>query len=121
MKALILAGGLGTRLRPLVADRPKAMAEAAGRPFLEYLVAQLRDEGFEDIVLCVGHLAGQIEDYFGDGQRWGVRVSYSTVKGREATKSGGIPRRALVPPCPIIRATYLKGRSAPYYDRQDCL
>jgi NDP-sugar pyrophosphorylase family protein len=77
MNAFILAGGLGTRLRPLVPDRPKPMAEAGGQPFLVCLVEQLRAQGFGQIVLCVGHRAGQIEHYFGDGQRWGVEIRYS--------------------------------------------
>jgi NDP-sugar pyrophosphorylase family protein len=53
------------------------MAEAAGRPFLGYLVEQLRDQGFRDLVLCVGHLASHILDTFGDGGRWGVRIRYA--------------------------------------------
>ena len=77
MKALILAGGLGTRLREAVPDRPKPMAVAAGKPFLQYLVEWLRDQGFDDLVLCVGHRADQVRDHFGDGQCWGVRVSYA--------------------------------------------
>ena len=77
MKALILAGGLGTRLREVITDLPKPMAEAGGRPFLAYLIEQLRTQGFRDIVLCVGYMAAQVESYFGDGRHWNVRVSYS--------------------------------------------
>jgi NDP-sugar pyrophosphorylase family protein len=76
MRALILAGGLGTRLRSLVSDRPKPMAEVEGRPFLEYLVLQLREQGFRELVFCVGHLAHHVRDYFGAGQPWGVSISY---------------------------------------------
>ncbi|MBN1956500.1 MAG: nucleotidyltransferase family protein [Anaerolineae bacterium] len=85
MKALILAGGLGTRLRPLVSDRPKPMAEVAGKPFLEYQVAQLRRQGFAQIVLCIGYLAEQVRDYFGDGRRWGVRIDYAVETERLGT------------------------------------
>ncbi|HUV89365.1 MAG TPA: nucleotidyltransferase family protein [Anaerolineae bacterium] len=77
MKTLILAGGLGTRLREAVADRPKPMAPAAGKPFLEYLVEWLHDQGFDDLVLCVGHQADQVRDHFGDGRRWGVQIAYA--------------------------------------------
>jgi NDP-sugar pyrophosphorylase family protein len=76
MKALILAGGLGTRLRPLVSDRPKPMAQVEGKPFLEYQIEQLRAQGFKDLVLCIGHLAHHVQDYFGDGRDWGVRIDY---------------------------------------------
>lgn len=77
MKALVLAGGLGSRLQSLIPDRPKPMAEVEGRPFLEYQIEQLRAQGFEDLVLCVGHLAHRIQDYFGDGHLWGVRIAYA--------------------------------------------
>lgn len=76
MRALILAGGLGTRLQSVVLDLPKPMAEAKGKPFLEYQIEQLRVQEFQEIALCVGHLAHQIQDYFGDGRRWGVRIVY---------------------------------------------
>jgi mannose-1-phosphate guanylyltransferase len=77
MKALILAGGLGTRLREAVPDQPKPMAPAGGKPFLEYLVTWLRDQGFDDLVLCVGHGADQVRDHFDDGQDWGVHIAYA--------------------------------------------
>jgi NDP-sugar pyrophosphorylase family protein len=60
MKALILAGGLGTRLRPVLRDRPKPMVPVKGKPFLEYQIDQLRAYGLSNIVLCVGHLASFI-------------------------------------------------------------
>jgi NDP-sugar pyrophosphorylase family protein len=77
LHAIILAGGLGTRLRPVVADRPKAMAPIGGRPFLHYLLVAFARQGFDDIVLCVGHRAEQIEAYFGSGADLGVRLRYS--------------------------------------------
>ena len=77
MKALVLSGGLGTRLRDAVPDWPKPMAPAAGKPFLEYLVEWLRDQGFDDLVLCVGHRADQVRAHFGDGRRWGVHIAYA--------------------------------------------
>src|SRR5215217_7466801 len=77
MRALILAGGLGTRLRPLFSDRPKPMAQVLGKPFLEYQIEQLRAQEFKDLVLCVGYLARHVQDYFGDGRGWGVRIDYA--------------------------------------------
>ena len=57
MKAVILAGGLGTRLRSSVTDKPKSVVPALGRPFLEYQIEQLKKYGVKEIVLCVAHLA----------------------------------------------------------------
>ncbi len=87
MKVLVLAGGMGTRLRGIVNDRPKPMAPVLSRPFLEYLVSQLKRHGLTDIILCVGYLGEQIEEYFDDGHRWGVHISYSHEK--EPLGTGG--------------------------------
>jgi D-glycero-D-manno-heptose 1,7-bisphosphate phosphatase len=75
-QAVILAGGLGTRLRPLTDTRPKPMIEFHGRPFMEYLVEQLRDAGIERIVMLLGYLPDVVRDHFGDGSRWGVSITY---------------------------------------------
>jgi NDP-sugar pyrophosphorylase family protein len=85
LKVLILAGGLGTRLRAVVSDRPKPMAEAGERPFLAYLVEQLRDQGFDELVLCAGYMAEQIGEYFGDGSRWRVSIQHSVETERLGT------------------------------------
>ncbi len=74
--AMILVGGKGTRLQSVVADRPKPMAEVADRPFLEWLLPMLYDQGVRRVVLCTGHLAEQVEEYFGDGRRWNMQVRY---------------------------------------------
>ena len=63
---VILAGGLGTRLRAVVADKPKVLAEVNGRPFLSYLLTQFERAGIEKCVLCTGHLAEQVEQIFGE-------------------------------------------------------
>lgn len=76
MRAIILAGGLGTRLRERVADRPKAMAPVAGRPFLDYLLAWLERGGCDGVVLATGHMAEVIERHV--GTRHGrMAVAYS--------------------------------------------
>lgn len=77
MQAVILAGGLGTRLRPLTANIPKPMAPVNGRPFLEYEIELLKKKGVLDFVLCVGYRANVIQDHFGDGKGFGVSISYS--------------------------------------------
>ena len=77
MKALIIAGGPGTRLRPLISDRPKPMAEVQGRPFLEYQMEQLSSQGFNDVVLCIGYMSNLVQDYFGDGHRLGMCITYA--------------------------------------------
>lgn len=77
MRVFILAGGLGTRLRPAIGDRPKVLAGVAGHPFILYPILWCRRHGVLDIVLCVGYLGTEIEQVMGNGQTWGVRLSYS--------------------------------------------
>jgi len=84
-QAVILAGGKGTRLRPITDTRPKPMVEIHGRPFLEYLVEMLRDHGFERILMLLGYLPGVIQDYFGDGRKWGLEISYSVTAVEDET------------------------------------
>lgn len=73
---LILVGGLGTRLRAVVREVPKPMAPIAGKPFLEYLVRWLRLSGVTRLVLCVGHRAEIIQQYFQDGHDLGLNITY---------------------------------------------
>lgn len=80
MKAVILAGGLGTRLREVVRNKPKGMAAVRGRPFLQYQIEQLKEDGIDEVVLCVAYLAHQIKDYFGEGREFGVEIKYATEK-----------------------------------------
>ena len=76
-QAVILAGGLGTRLRPLTDTRPKPMVEIAGKPFLAYQLEQLRDQGFEKVLLLLGYLPEVVQEYCGDGRDWGLKIEYS--------------------------------------------
>src|SRR5262245_59734710 len=77
MKGIIIAGGLGTRLRPLTNDRPKHLLPVANRPFLEYQVALMKWHGIEDIIFATNYRADQIEAHFGDGASLGVRLSFA--------------------------------------------
>ncbi len=78
-QAVILAGGYGTRLRPFTDTNPKPMYPFEGKPFLEYLIEQVKSFGIRDIVLLLGYLPQKITDYFGDGSRWGVHIQYSVT------------------------------------------
>ncbi len=77
MKGIIIAGGFGTRLRPLTFHRPKPLVPVANRPFLEYQIALLSKHGINDIVLATNYMAEQIEEHFGDGSRFGVQMRYA--------------------------------------------
>jgi D-glycero-alpha-D-manno-heptose 1-phosphate guanylyltransferase len=77
MKAVLLVGGMGTRLRPVVSDTPKPLAAVGSRPFLELLVCQLRNQHIRRLVMCTGYLADQIEKEFGDGHGWDLTIEYS--------------------------------------------
>jgi D-glycero-alpha-D-manno-heptose 1-phosphate guanylyltransferase len=91
-EAIVLCGGLGTRLRPVVSDVPKSMAQVAGRPFLDYVLAYLSAEGVRRVVLAAGYKADVIRDRYGD--RWrDLEVAYSVEA--EPLGTGGGLRQAL--------------------------
>ncbi len=77
MKAIILAGGRGTRLRPFTSVIPKPLVPVGDQTVLEILIAALKRERITDLVLCVNHMSDLIKAYFGDGTKWGVRIRYS--------------------------------------------
>jgi mannose-1-phosphate guanylyltransferase len=86
MKAVILAGGLGTRLQPYTFFIPKPMLPLGNKPLLEYLIEWLRNAGgIEEIVICVSYLHRTIEDYFEDGSRLGVEIEYARSERPLAT------------------------------------
>ena len=85
MKAVILAGGFGTRLRPLTNKKPKPMLPLGKKPLLEHLIKWIRKNGVKEIVLCVSYLHKIIEDYFEDGQRFGVKIEYAVSRKPLAT------------------------------------
>ncbi|MEK7825896.1 MAG: nucleotidyltransferase family protein [Nitrospirota bacterium] len=77
MKAMILAAGLGTRLRPITNNTPKPIIPVGDRPLIEYLLLLLKKYGIKDIIINLHHLGEKIENALGDGSRWGIRISYS--------------------------------------------
>ena len=84
-QAVILAGGEGTRLRPLTRNIPKPMAILNNRPFLEYLIELLRENGISEIVLLLGYLPEKIIQHFGDGSNYGINIKYSVGKITDQT------------------------------------
>jgi NDP-sugar pyrophosphorylase family protein len=95
--AILLVGGLGTRLQSVLPSKPKPLAPLGGAPFLELLVLQLRAHGIRRLVMCTGHLAEQIEEHFGDGSQWNMAIEYS--RERQPLGTAGALKQA---------ATYLR-------------
>ena len=87
MKAVILAGGLGTRLQPYTTFLPKPMLPLGEKPILEHLIDWTRKNGVKSVVLCVSYLRKTIEDYFEDGKRFGVSIEYA-VSNRPLATAG---------------------------------
>ena len=85
MKAVILAGGLGTRLRPYTTFLPKPMLPLGEKPIMEHLIDWTRKNGIKSIVLCVSYLRKTIEDYFEEGKRFGVNIEYAISNKQLAT------------------------------------
>jgi D-glycero-alpha-D-manno-heptose 1-phosphate guanylyltransferase len=77
MKAVLLVGGLGTRLRSVVPSTPKPLAAVGGKSFLQLLVQQLRSQGIHHLVMCTGYLGDQVQKEFGDGRLWDAVIEYS--------------------------------------------
>ncbi len=84
MQAILLAGGLGTRLRSVISDRPKPMALIGDKPFMEYVVHELSRHGITDIIFAVGYKGSMVEDYFGDGSRFAAADGSGSLTVRYA-------------------------------------
>ncbi|MFZ5478906.1 MAG: nucleotidyltransferase family protein [Myxococcota bacterium] len=108
--ACVLAGGLGTRLRPLTDTIPKPMVPVAGRPFLWHQLARLADAGVADFVLAVGYRHEQVTEYFGDGSQFGWRVRYAVETSPLGT--GGAIAHAL----PMLGERFLALNGDTYLD-----
>ncbi|HUC92005.1 MAG TPA: nucleotidyltransferase family protein [Paenibacillus sp.] len=117
MKAVILAGGFGTRLRSVVSDLPKPLAPVNGKYFLEYLLEQLKTNGIYEFIFCVHYMADKIMNHFGNGERFGVRIDYSVETEPLGTGGAiGLCRQMISETFCVLNAdTYLD------LDIQDCL
>lgn len=94
---VIMAGGVGSRLRPHTENCPKPMLPVAGKPMLEHIIERARAEGFQHFVLAIHYLGHMIEEYFGDGSRWQVRIDYL----RENSPLGTAGAIGLLNPRPV--------------------
>lgn len=92
MKVVVLAGGLGRRLRPLTEDKPKAMVSVCGKPLIEWHIYWLKRYGFNEFVLLLGHAKEKVIEYLGSGRKLGIRVSY--VVEDEPLGTGGAIKNA---------------------------
>lgn len=85
MKAVVLAAGEGSRMHPLTYTRPKVMLTVANKPILEHLLIEIREAGISDFIFVVGYHDEQVRDYFGNGDKWGAGISYSTQRRQLGT------------------------------------
>ncbi len=85
LKAVILAAGEGNRMRPLTSNRPKVMLPVANKPILEHLLIEVKDAGIGEFIFVVGYCDEQVLSYFGDGEKWGVKIAYSEQRKQLGT------------------------------------
>ncbi len=98
MQCLILAGGLGDRMKPATETVAKALLPVCGRPFADHQLTWLADQGVKRVVYAIGHKGGQIRDFVGDGGHWGLKVAYSDefeAGGEAGLGTGGAVRLAV--------------------------
>lgn len=86
-KAIILAGGIGKQLRPYTYEVPKSLLPVHGKPILEYIISELKENYINDIILSTGYLGNKIKEYFGDGKKFGVNITYAEES--EPLQTGG--------------------------------
>jgi dTDP-glucose pyrophosphorylase len=84
-KVVLMVGGLGTRLRPLTTNTPKPMLEVGDKPILQTIVERFAEYGYTNIIMCVNYKSKVIQDYFGDGSRFGVNIEYIFEEQRMGT------------------------------------
>ncbi len=103
MTAMILAAGLGSRMRPLTNHTPKPLLKVGGKPLIVWHIERLKSAGFINIVINVAYLGQQIIDYLGDGSRYGVHISFSDEQNEGALETAGGIIKAL----PLLSDTFL--------------
>jgi NDP-sugar pyrophosphorylase family protein len=79
-QAVILAGGQGTHLRPYTYELPKSLLPIKGKPLMEHLIKRLKENGIDEIIVCLGYLGEKIKEHFGNGEKFGVKITYSEEK-----------------------------------------
>lgn len=94
-KAFVLCGGKGTRLRPYTYSLPKPMLPLGNRPILEFVIDNLRHNGITDLILTVGYLKERIYSHFGDGSKFGVKITYSEETEELNTAGSLLPKKSL--------------------------
>lgn len=102
---VIMAGGLGTRLRPITETIPKPMIPIGGKPILEVIIGKFLDQGFQRFTLCVNHLAEVIKAHFGDGSKFGVEIDYI----QEPKRLGTAGALSLIHPAPTRPVIVMNG------------
>lgn len=102
MKVMILAAGLGERMRPLTDHTPKPLLQVGGLPLIEHHIRRLARDGFDDLVINVSHLAEQIMAFCGDGSRWGVSIAYSPEREPLETAGGIVKALPLLGDSPFL-------------------
>jgi dTDP-glucose pyrophosphorylase len=102
VKAVILAAGKGTRMRDLTQALPKPMLQVQGRPILEHIIGALIPAGIRDIFLVTGYRAEVVEEYFGDGSRWGARIVCGRQTVQDGTGKAAEPAKAFVGSDPFL-------------------
>ena len=106
MQAVVLAGGLGTRMHPHTENVPKSMLEVAGRPFIDWQLELLARSGIRDVVLCIAHFGDLIRAHVGDGARQGVSVRYAVEEPGRLLGTAGALRAAVALLAPRFLVTY---------------
>jgi len=95
MKAMILAAGLGNRMRPLTDVLPKPLLEVKGKALIVWHLEKLARNGFKDVVINIAHLGFKIPEYLGDGSKYGLNIVYSDEQASGALESAGGIKKAL--------------------------
>jgi N-acetyl-alpha-D-muramate 1-phosphate uridylyltransferase len=104
-QAVVLAGGLGTRMLPRTEQVPKILLPVAGRPFAAWLLERIASSGIEEVLICVGHLGAEVRRALGEGRAFGLRLSYAEDGDRLLGTAGAL-RRALPALAPTFVVTY---------------
>ncbi len=100
-RVILMAGGLGRRLKPITDNCPKPMVSVGGKPVLETILESFIEQGFGYFSMSVNHLAEQIKEHFGDGSRWGVEIDY-IVESKKMGTAGALSLLETVPQLPVI-------------------